>query len=54
MLLSSGKVPLLQEFYNLFQRRGLGEGQSDLPPSAVFANSFSLKYSVYIGARLQE
>jgi hypothetical protein len=31
-------------FMTIFQRREVGEGQSELPASAVFSISFTLKY----------
>ena len=54
LLLSSGywEGTLHREFYGLFRREGWGKGQSDLCASAIFSNSFSLKYSVCQGAVL--
>lgn len=46
----TGRTLLLWRFYDLFWGEGQGEGQSDLPVSAVFSNSFSLKYSICQGA----
>lgn len=41
-----GRAPLIGGFFDLFQGRRVswGEGQSDFPVSAIFSNSFSLKY----------
>ena len=33
--------------YELLQERSVGEGQSELPASAIFSDSFSLTYSIY-------
>ena len=39
-----------ESFMTCFRGEGQGEGQSDPPASAVFSNSFSLKYTICQGA----
>ena len=45
-----GRYFLPESFSMCIRRRMWEGGQSDLPASAIFSNSFSLKYSVYHGA----
>ena len=48
MLLSSGYrgAPVRRRSYDLLQGRRAGDSQRDLPASAVFSDSFSLKYPI--------